>query len=221
MSPRFTLRIQLLFLLGLSFSATAETVSVNFVGSAGANGSLAPGDEAGASPATHWNNVTVSGAALVDATGAATGITVTFGAGGWMNTLNTGDSPNQRLMRGYLDIGGQAVTTVTLNGLDAAKTYRIFLYADGENTFDAEPVSRTGTYTVGGTATGITDTAGEQFEGTFQSVFPGTTGEGNYTSAVVSGAASYAISIRGTAADGIDGVYRSPLNALQVVEVTE
>ncbi|GAA5481447.1 hypothetical protein [Haloferula sargassicola] len=211
--------VLLLSLLGLP--AMAETVSVNFVGNAGAGGSVAAGDTAGVAPAAHWNDVTTSGSALVDDSGAASPITVTFSVGGWANPENGGDSPDARLMKGYLDIGGPGATTVTLNGLDPAKTYRVYLYSDGQNASFGEPVSRTGTFVLGGITTGITDTAGEQFEGAYQRVYPGTTGEGNYTDVNLTGSASYSISIRGSAADGLDNLFRAPLNALQIVAVAE
>lgn len=207
------------FVLGsLVLSSEAATVSVNFPGNAGANGTLAATDVTGAATAVNWNNSTASGMALVDSTGAASAIKLTYSVGGWSNQFVTGTTPGHRLMKGYLDIG-QAASTVKIDNLDPSTTYKIYLYSDGENSAAGAPVSRTGTFTVNGTATGITDTAGEQFEGTFTQVYPGTTGEGNYTVVTVTGSSSYTISAQGTAADATDNVYRAPLNALQIVSV--
>ena len=199
----------------------AETVSINFPGNAGADGTVAPNDTAGVVESPNWNNITQPATALVDSSGNATPITIAFTVGGWSNNLIENTTPNHRLMTGYLDIGGTTAATVTLNQLDPSKTYRIYIYSDGENTNQNAPVSRTGTFTVGSTATGITDTAGEQFEGTFKRVFPGTTGEGNYSEFTVTGAASYSIVARATAADGVDNVFRAPINAIQIVESPE
>ncbi|MCW1887457.1 hypothetical protein OKA04_22165 [Luteolibacter flavescens] len=202
----------------LVIPAGGAVVSINFVGNAGANGSLAATDTAGVVAATHWNNVTQSGVALVDGTGAASAITATFTVGGWSSGIVTTETADKRMMKGYLDVGG-GNTTVTLNNLNPALTYRIYLYSDGENTYVDAPVARTGTFTIGTVATGITDAPGEQFEGTFRRVYPGTTGEGNYTVVTVTGSASYVIQARGTAADATDNVFRAPINGIQIETV--
>ncbi|MBB5350239.1 hypothetical protein HNR46_000463 [Haloferula luteola] len=213
-----TLSLPLLGLLA-GLSLAADTVSINFVGTAGDRGTLAPAESAGIIPATHWNNVTASGTALIDNLGNTSAITVTYATGSWLNELNPGTTPDEKMMRGYLDIGGTAVTSILLDHLDPQATYQLYLYSDGENTAVGEPVSRTGAFEVAGTSTGITDTAGEQFEGNFITVYPGTTGEGNATCVEIHGAARYTLSIRGFAADGIDQVYRAPLNGLQIVRI--
>ncbi|MDB6078986.1 MAG: hypothetical protein JWO82_2733 [Akkermansiaceae bacterium] len=205
--------------LALSAAASAALVSINFTGNAGANGSLSASDVAGALPAANWNNAT-SGSALVDSTGAASALTVTYNIGGWSNQFVGATTANERLMKGYLDIN-QNTATLTLNNLSASQTYQIYLYSDGENTSAAVPAVRTGTFTIGGVATGITDLAGAQFSGAFTPVTAGTTGAGNYTVFTVTGSTSYTISAQGTAADAIDNVFRAPINGLQVVSVPE
>lgn len=219
MIPTKSLLVAALAGLALSAVAEAAVVSINFTGNAGANGSLSASDVAGALPVSNWNNAT-SGGALVDSTGAASTITVTYSVGGWSNQYVGTATANERLMKGYLDISG-TTSTITLNNLSAAQTYQIYLYSDGENTSSGTPAARTGTFTINGIATGISDVAGAQFAGTFTPVTAGTTGAGNYTIVTVTGSTSYAISAQGTVADAIDNVYRAPLNGLQVVSVPE
>lgn len=211
--------ILLAVLSGIVASADAATVSVNFAGNAGANGSLASSDVAGALAVSNWNNAT-SGAALVDSTGSASNITVTYTVGGWSNQYVGTTTADQHLMKGYLDISG-TLATVTLNNLNPALTYQVYLYSDGENTSNGTPVARTGTFTLGGVSTGITDSAGAQFSGAYTPVAAGTTGAGNYTVFTISGSSSYNITAQGTAADAIDNVFRAPINALQITAVPE
>lgn len=205
-------------LVNFALISAANTVSVNFPGNAGANGTLAAADVAGVVPVANWNNSTASGMALVDSSGQASPVRVNYTVGGWSNQFVTATSANHRLMKGYLDIG-QATATIQLTNLDPAQTYKIYIYSDGENSASGVPVSRTGGFTINGTVTGITDTAGEHFEGTFKEVYPGTTGEGNHTVVTVTGSSSYTISAAGSAADATDNVYRAPVNALQIVSV--
>jgi hypothetical protein len=203
----------------LSPHLSAEIVSINFPGNAGAAGTLTADDEAGVNPVMNWNNVTTSGQNLINSAGEGSAIRVVYTVRGWSNSLLEAEDAESRLMKGYLDIGGTNTTTITLQNLDPARSYRIYLYSDGENSNVDEPLSRTGTFELSDVSTGVTDTAGEQFRGTFHRVYPGTTGEGNFTDFTVSGSASYEILAKGTAAD-IDNVYRAPLNAIQIVEVS-
>src|SRR5260370_40340159 len=68
----------------------------------------------------------------VDETGTATGAGVTWTCNNTWN-LPTPDQPGgSRMMGGYLDMGSNTTTTVTVTGI-AAKTYDLYVYADGDN----------------------------------------------------------------------------------------
>ncbi|MCW1887455.1 hypothetical protein OKA04_22155 [Luteolibacter flavescens] len=203
---------------GLTASAGAATVSINIVGGAGASGTLATTDVAGVVPAANWNNVIatagVDNAAtpLVDSTGAASGISVS-----WTNIgpyqINTGNStPNHTMFNGYLD-NFEGLRTVSFTGLNAGLTYSFYLYSDGDNGTN----SRRGFFTMGGTTTVITDASGN-FDGTFVEVPTGTTGVGNYTVFTLSGSSSYDLTFRGTLEDDLP---RAALNGIQIVQVPE
>jgi len=221
-TPKTMLRKSILLCLvaGLAPVAGAATVSINFVGRGGANGTLFPDEVAGVVPAANWNNVrpdnefgiNYASGALVDETGATTTTTVA-----WTNIgpyfINTGTgTPNNVMFNGYLDNFAE-VRTLTISGLSAGQVYQVYLYSDGDNGTN----SRTGFFTMGGVTTGITDGPGN-FDGTFVGVAPGTTGVGNYTVFTLTGATSYDLTFHGTTADDLP---RAALNGMQIVPVPE
>ena len=198
--------------------AAASTISVNIVGGAGGNGTLAPTDLAGASPAINWNNVNNTagvdntGTSLFDADGVVTTVSISWTMiGTW--AIDTGTStPDQVLYNGYLDNFGDT-RTVSLTGLDPATTYEVYVYSDGDNGDN----TRTGFFSMGGVTTGITDVPGN-FSGSYVEVAPGATTAGNYTVFTVSGSSSYDLDFQGSAADDLP---RAALNGIQIVPVPE
>lgn len=151
----------------LSFGAGAalgQAIGLNFVNTGdagiqnGTSDALGPAESAGAPgyEQLNWNNLGRwgQGAALMDSTGAAAGVTATWDSN---NTWNTGvgsGTPNNKLMHGYLDATGQPnVNTppyqfwwnenkpeVYITGLTAwlaakgAPSYKVVVYTDGDAT---------------------------------------------------------------------------------------
>ena len=213
---------------GLLSPLQAAVVSINF-GSNQTNGSLAPATAAGAYSAANWNNVSADGATLVDSTGASTSVTVNGASGfpgSWGNGKITANTGGEQLYKGYLDIQGTA-TSLVIGGLSATTIYQIYVYSNGENNSNGLAQSRTGTFTLGGVSTGITDgRTGEvesTFNGSYNLVPAGTTAEGNYTIFTVTGATSYTLTAQGTFAEPGRGdpYLRSPINGIQIVSVPE
>lgn len=99
-------------------AAWGSSVGVNFVDTSnggvqdGTSDALAPGEVAGAPgyEQANWNNLGRWGATVgvKDSTGAASGITVTWDSNNtWAVGIGT-DTPNKKLMNGYIDATGQA-----------------------------------------------------------------------------------------------------------------
>ena len=158
-------------------SASAATVSINFVGG---GASLLTTDTAGNPNITggfvsNWNNATGAtnnASSLVDSNGATTAV-----AANWTTTLGTWSLPtpgspgtnlsggaNPAMMSGYLD-ADQGGATVNISGLSsfAPQGYKIAIYFDGDNGGDW----RVGTYTVKNTGDNsvLFTGAGEDSEG--------------------------------------------------------
>lgn len=224
----------LLFLaVGMIASANAAVVSINFVGAARGtteSRSLLAGDTAGAYSAVNWNNVSSSGAALLDSAGGSSSITVTTSGGlpgGWGSDIITGTSGGEKLYKGYLDIAG-SLTTLTLSGLVASETYQVYVYSNGENNNSGTAQTRTGTFTLGGVTTSITDGRADNventFDGTYNLVPAGSSAQGNYTVFTITGSTSYNLTAQGTFAEagrGGDDTFRAPLNGIQIVSIPE
>jgi hypothetical protein len=130
----------------------AEVVSVNFVGSAGAAGTMGATDFAGnpdnGTFVSSWNNAggtsgTLNG--LLSSLGNDSGLGITWAAGNgtWQlpNTTSGTDlagGANPIMMKGYLDSFASATpTVVTVNNLVAPLgTYDVIVYFDGDNGGD-------------------------------------------------------------------------------------
>ncbi|MHC1765301.1 MAG: LamG-like jellyroll fold domain-containing protein [Verrucomicrobiia bacterium] len=128
--------------IGLNFGADEYPNSVGA-------GTLAPAEVAGVPGVAqaHWNNLELlngSGSGLVaDNKGAeaSTSATVEWDSAGTWSSTGRGeennafpsDSPNYKLMVGYLDTGDPTTTTVTISGLPAALTsgYDVYVYMLG------------------------------------------------------------------------------------------
>jgi hypothetical protein len=116
-----------------STAAHAISIGVNFSGGGNASSpavNLAPGETAGVVPQSNFNNVaggTGSGLALVDNTGAATGMVLAYTAGGTYSSIGglaiAPTSGDEKLNTGF--IFGNANVTVT--GIPFT-TYDVYVY---------------------------------------------------------------------------------------------
>ena len=211
-------------LLVLGSAATAQTVSVNFVGGNGPTTPtpMDPTEVAGVVPVPNWNNAAGANApggtpmSLVDSTGAATALTVDWeGSPGTYSSGIPNTPGNFRMMVGYLDQGGgppYTTTTVTVAGLNAATTYGVYVYASGDVP------GRVGMYTIGSQTYYLTNNS--TFNGAFTQVTstvpttnPSTAGVGNYMIFTVSGKTTFTLSATPTN-------FRSPVNAIQIVNLS-
>jgi hypothetical protein len=207
----------------LTHSATAQfavtaaggggrAIGVNFIKDS--SDSMPAGESAGVIAKPNWNNA--SGAdrttplALNDETGAASGASITWSSDNVWETPITEQAGNRRMMKGYLDTGFGAATTITVSGL-AAGTYDVYVYADGDNGAG----SRTGVYraTAGGVTTSInlTDAANTNFNAAFVQADHSA---GNYVRFTITGTSFTLTATPGTSSDGR---LRAPVNGLQLV----
>jgi len=188
---------------GLLFCASARgaIVSVNFVGTAGANGTLAPTDQAGSQDqggfVTNWNNAAgASGTlpALLFSDGTSSNASITWLAPGtWQLPdttagANLAGGANPQMMKGYLDFPGNGVdqqTTITMTGLvPQAASYSVVVYFDGDNG----GAWRVGNFTIGGTTlsgedsenVNFNDGDGQNADGLFQIPVAGAGGNQPY-----------------------------------------
>jgi hypothetical protein len=164
-------------LLGVTITAGAQSISVNFVGTAGDNGTLAPTDFAGnpneGAFVQNWVNAVGTSGTLINlptSLGSLTPATVTWqaGNGGWQlpNTVdgaNLSGGANPVMMKGYLDSFSDATPTVlTFTGLPTAGLlYDVLVYFDGDNGGSW----RVGEFTLSGALSGNGSAFGEDSEG--------------------------------------------------------
>lgn len=185
-------------------------------------GTLSATDVAGAAPQANWNNVSGNfGTAsdLVDSSGAATSVTITWTSPNTWSSTGRGEENNgltggdRALMTGYIDTGADSANTasVTVSGLPAGFTslgYNVIVYSLGG------VAGRGGGFTIDGTTligtspsspTALTQDAGVDMtdEGTYL-VFSGLTGS------------SFTLT-----ADASLGNFRAPINGIQIVSVPE
>ena len=165
-------------------------------------------------PISNWNTATGATSALpqslVDASGAQTGVTVTWAANNiW--TMPIADQPgNLRMMKGYLDSNSTSTTTVTVTRL-VRRAYDVYVYADGDNrTYD-----RPGLYTISsggiaGTTIRSIDAASTNFSGVFKEA---SNSKGNYVKFSITGSD---VTVTATPATG-SGTQRAPVNAIEIV----
>lgn len=187
-------------------------IAIKFVGTGTA---MAGSEVAGVVASAHWNNASnaVSSAplALVDASGAPSGASVTWRADSTSRTSITDAAGNYRLMRGYLDNGAQHPTTVTVSGLPLAG-YDVYVYADGNNGWS----TRTGAYQLSGpgiqtTTVTLTDAARVNFAGRF---VPANNSAGNYIKFTINGTG---FTLTATPGSSSSYAKRAPVNGLQIV----
>ena len=119
------------------------------------------------------------------------------------------DQPgNVRMMKGYLDDGNGSTTTVSVTGLPAdASGYKVYVYADGDNSG-----ANTSVYTISGTgitttAISLTDAANTNFSGTFTQA---NGSAGNYVMFTIPNVSGFTISVTPNYAAGS---YRAPSTA--------
>jgi len=163
MRTRRTLAVLLAagMVLGAAGMSPAATISINHVGGAGANGTLAPTDYAGVVPAANWNNfasyppggtATVYGPSpLVFDDGTASGATVQVtSTDGWAQDQSYGTTTGDRkMMRGATNFAGSDNASLTIANLRApfaSAGYDVYVYTDSTG-------SRNAAVTLNGTTT--------------------------------------------------------------------
>ena len=207
-------------LLTLAAGANAQIVSLHFFG---ANiyqpppAMMASTEVAGVRAVANWNNMmgfSTGGTPvpLVDSTGAASPLAITYEAPNvW--ACYWGDSAgNRRMMRSYLDSADTLPTVVTVTGLDAAKSYLVYVYASPADLNDK------GLYTIGSQTFSLTNPTA--FDGvTFTQVTStdvNNPGAGNYMVFNVSKQSSFELDAQ---TNTTLGGYRAPVNAIQIITV--
>ncbi len=204
---------------GQSRAALAQgqnVIGINFVGTGTAMGAT---EAAGVVASTHWNNAVGARRStpllLVDGTGAATGVGVTWSADGTWRTPIVDTAGNNRLMRGYLDTSYQRATTITVTGLAAGSSYDVYVYADGDNG----SATRTAAYQVSGTgiattSVNLTDAANTNFSGTFVRA---ANSSGNYVRFTIT---ATGFTLTATPGQASDGRRRAPVNGIEIVRAS-
>jgi hypothetical protein len=144
------------------------SVGINFEGKTSlSNSAMDPGEVAGAEPQAFWNNAsagTGSLSSLLNGTGAATGLSITWrGVGSYLPIAN--NPGDQRLMRGLITNIAADPATVTVTGLTAAfpNGYDVLVYFDGYNAADAWATD----YAIATQVLRGTDPPNTDFTGTF------------------------------------------------------
>ncbi|OVE76401.1 hypothetical protein BVX97_01035 [bacterium E08(2017)] len=118
-------------------------VGVNFVGSAGAGGTLDPQDLAGYVAQTNWNNMCASTqndtlSTIMDSKGTIlTGMSVDTSIGAWdsrsVSSANNEVSPHANLFEGFLEDNESAwATRIAVTGIPY-DTYNVMVYLNSEN----------------------------------------------------------------------------------------
>lgn len=164
----------------LALGAGAEVISLNFVGNAGASGTLGASDLAGlvgnesgnglgSTMVGNWNNLSGNTGSNIgnlqhSAGTFADGVTVSWAADNLWSIPDTAsganNSDNTVMMKGYLDNVNESSTTVTVSGLEAVSgSYSVIVYIDGNNN---DSWAR-GTYTIGGSSVISEDSEGVDF----------------------------------------------------------
>jgi hypothetical protein len=195
----------------------SAAISIGFSGSS--TTAMGSAEIAGVVAKSKWNNAggasSVSALKLVDDTGAATNVTVSWTSNNPWNTPISDLAGNSRMMRGYLDNGNGNPTNVNVSGLTSGK-YNIYVYTDGDNSGQ----THTGIYQMSGsgiTTTSISaiDAPNTNFNGTFVQANNST---GNY---VMFSGVSVSSGFTLTATPGTtDGSPRAPVNGIQIIPVS-
>jgi phosphopentomutase len=195
---------------------TARTVGIKLVGTGTAMGAT---ESAGVIAKANWNNATGNNSSsplnLVDETGAANGAIATWASDVSWNLPVTDSAGNVRMMRGYIDsLSASDSSTVNVTGLPPSSTgYDIYVYTDGDNQTGTEKgnyqLTGPGITTVNFTATDLPNT---NFSGTFTRAI---NSAGNYVKFTAVQATTFTITA--TPAASSDGVFRAPINSIQIV----
>jgi len=117
----------------------ALSIGINFEGKVSFSGSaMAPGETAGAQPQAFWNNApngTGNLSALLDSSGAATGVSITWRGTSSYQSAVPNNPGNERLMRGLIANLSTDPATVTITGLGILfpNGYDLLVYFDGYN----------------------------------------------------------------------------------------
>jgi len=216
---------------------SARAVGFNFVGGIPGGGQVLDNEIAGppALAQLHWNDLSGTshegpGAVpetVVDRLGnrvgtdndAALGIRVEYAGGAVWGTSIPADTPDQRLMRGYLDDDlTQPLPCVNVLSVPYAR-YDVVLYVEGDGGYD----SWDGAYWVEALdGTLLTDKVAVRELGDFTGVWQQSTADdqfGNYL--VFEDLTASDIRIRGQRGLYSIGYLRAPLNGFQIVEVPE
>lgn len=166
------LRIGLIFFLcagGAPVAWGSLSVGINFEGkSTFSHSAMGPGETAGAEPQSFWNNAaegTGSLSALLDSTGATTGLSVAWRGSGYYQPADNNIPGNQRLMCGLITNIAADPATVTVTGLTAVfpNGYDVLVYFDGYNQAAAWVTD----YSTGAQVLRGTDRPNTDFTGTF------------------------------------------------------
>jgi hypothetical protein len=206
--------------------AQQVAISINFVATGGPNpgANLNATDVAGVAPRANWNNVSAANGTtgnLVTSTGAATSVSVTISGSpnDWsIPAANLPNTPDGRMMQGYIDTNATSITTVSLSGLTAAGftgSYNVIAYGVGDSN-----ANRSGDYTIGSRSFRMLDN--QQFSGTFiGSTAPGGSGPGQAGNYVVfTGVTGDSFTLTAQATQDIGG-FRAPLNGIQIGPIPE
>ncbi len=215
--------IPLLLALLAPLTASAQvTIGLNFVGgySGASVSSMGSGENAGVIAQTNWNNLTSfsgSDTTLVNNSGATvSGLGISYNSlNTWADPAITDTAGNNRLMRGYLDFNvNDGATGITVSGL-SSPVYDVIVYTNGDED------ARTGLFQIGAQSYWVKDSG--SFTGTFVQG-TGTADPGSHAAAqsgnymVFSGLTSSSFTLSATGEYTIDGVYRAPVNAIQIVQ---
>jgi regulation of enolase protein 1 (concanavalin A-like superfamily) len=160
----------------LPAAAAQRVIGVNFTGGSNATGgnpaSLDPSDAAGVVAKGNWNNAASNSGSLnslVDDSGKATGASITWNGGNTWSLNIAPTSPNNKLMKGYLDTATSSTVSVSRLPDDiVAAGYDVIVYCDGENSASGGGGTRHAEYKIGSTTLNAADTDGEDFSGTFK-----------------------------------------------------
>ena len=175
--------------------------------------SLAKTAVAGVVPLSNWNTFTGNAGTApltIAANGGWSPVKVSWSCEGTWRVGLTATDPNTIMMDGYLDDYYGGTVTVSVSGLSDAPTlgYDVIVYADGDNG----GAQRKATYTLLGVSKDNTDN-GVNFNGTFVE-----SPTGNYIRFRNVKATSF--TIYATPSGTSDGVYRAPINGIQIVPST-
>lgn len=172
-------------------------------------------ESAGVVAKTNWNPATgatrTTPLALIDETGAATGVTVSWTSDNVWSTPIVQQAGNRRLMKGYLDNGFGNPITVTVAGLPAG-AYDVYVYVDGDNG----TATRSGVYRISGpgigtTTVAVTDAANTTFDATFTQA---NNSPGNYAKFSITASG---FTLTATPGQASTGTIRAPVNGIQIV----